>query len=100
MDKNVVRLQDKLWIMKRIIRPLHHPPFLCIIVAAPSVIEFPQLIIRLGLEQDFLLIIIFIAHSRMGSNHLILFQGTKQKPVNTLTYKANNLSFLFFYPQS
>ena len=28
-------------------------PLLCIIVAAPSVIEFPQLIIRPGLEQDF-----------------------------------------------
>ena len=53
MDKNVVRLQDKLWIMKRIIRPLHHSSFLCIIVAAPSVMEFPQLIIRPGLEQDF-----------------------------------------------
>ena len=40
----------------------------------------------------------------MESNHLlikdtynnkpILFQGTKQKPVTTLTYKANSLSFI------
>ena len=38
------------------------------------------------------------SHTGVGNkynNHLILFQGTKQKPVNTLTYKANNLSFYF-----
>ena len=32
--------------------------------------------------------------SHTYNNKPILFQGTKQKPVTTLTYKANSLSFI------